>query len=494
MRVNAEKKRKEPISEIAVYRIMITVTFVVAGVFLIKDLLVKDIAGAKVICLILGGLLAMLVALRVFRVKQDIRSFLVSVALVVVVFVISLNSGEYYSDDYALYLAAFALSGHFLKPRITIVQIVLADILLYFQYRIHPEKADVLSQFIMCVVTFTLAGVMIFLVIHRGYAFICLGQNRAEEAENLLGSMRTMGKDLRVSVEASADKMNMLREANATMVKSTSELMNGSVTIVNEAQEVAVCCENVQQRLQVTENQIDALNTTVKSFESTLTSNQTYLEEVSKRMEEVKSVIFETEEVFELLNEQMRKINASTEQIHKISSNTGLLAVNASVEAKRAGKAGAGFSVVASNIRQLAVNSSECSDEVTDAVFAMQKQIDRTSSLLSDSMRSVEGSLSKLTALHESFDALTDQFGTLYGDISEQNENIEDVNAIFETLKTKVGVMSAGSEDNHASVQEIAGTMNVYRDNVETVVQGTQQIFELSENMLLISGGNEAVQ
>lgn len=219
VRVNVGKKRKEPISEIAVYRIMIAVTFVAAGVFLLKDLLVKDIAGAKVICLMLGGLLAMLIVLRVFHVKQDIRSFLVSVALVVVVFVISLNSGEYYSDDYALYLAAFALSGHFLKPRITIVQIVLADILLYFQYRIHPEKADVLSQFIMCVVTFTLAGVMIFLVIQRGYAFIGLGKNRAEEAEKLLDSMRTMGKDLRVSVETSADKMNMLREANATMAK-----------------------------------------------------------------------------------------------------------------------------------------------------------------------------------------------------------------------------------------------------------------------------------
>lgn len=485
---STEKKRKEPISEIAVYRIMIAVTFVVAGIFLIKDLLVKDIGGAKIICLMLGGLLAMLIALRVFHVKQDIRSFLVSIALVIVVFVISLNSGEYYSDDYALYLAAFALSGHFLKPHITVVQILLADILLYFQYQIHPEKADVLSQFIMCVVTFTLAGIMIFLVIHRGYTFIGLGKTRAEEAESLLDSMRTMGKDLRLSVETSTDKMNMLREANAVMAKSTNELMSGSVTVVNEAQEVAVCCEDVQQRLQVTENQIDALNTTVKSFETTLTSNQTYLEEVSRRMEEVKEVICKTEEVFELLDEQMRKITASTEQIHKISSNTGLLAVNASVEAKRAGKAGAGFSVVAGNIRELAVNSAECSDDVADAVFTMQKQIDRTSSLLSDSMSSVEGSLTKLSALHESFDALTDQFGTLYGDISEQNENIESVNAIFETLKTKVGVMSAGSEDNHASVQEIAGTMNVYRDNVETVVQGTQQIYELSENMLSISG------
>ena len=127
---DVKKKRKEPISEAAVYRIMIGVTFAVAAIFLIKDLLVKDLDGAKIICLMLGGLLVMLLALRFLHVKQDVRSFLVSIALVVVVFVISLNSGEYYSDDYALYLAAFALSGHFLNPRITVVQIVLADVLL----------------------------------------------------------------------------------------------------------------------------------------------------------------------------------------------------------------------------------------------------------------------------------------------------------------------------------------------------------------------------
>lgn len=48
--------------------------------------------------------------------------------------------------------------------------------------------------------------------------------------------------------------------------------------------------------------------------------------------------------------------------------------------------------------------------------------------------------------------------------------------------------MSNGSEDNRESVEEIAGTMNLYRDNVETVMQGTKQIYDLSENMISISG------
>lgn len=488
MKEQVQKKRKEPISENTIHQIMVGVSFTVAGVFFIKDILVKDFGGAKVICMIMAALLAIILAMKVLKVNQNVKSYVVSIAVLFIVFFISLNSGEYYSDDYALYLAAFALSGHLLNPRITMVQIVIADILLILQYKIHPEKADEPSQFIMCMVTFTLAGIMTYLVIRRGYAFIGLGKSRAEEAEGLLDSMRTMGADLKSNVEKSADKMNMLRDANVTLAKSTHDLMSGSVNIYNEAQEVAVCCDDVQQRLQLTESHISALNTTVQGFESALSSNRSHMEEMESHMETVKAVICETEEVFELLSEQMRKISSSAEQIHKISSNTGLLAVNASVEARRAGKAGAGFSVVAGSIRELAVNSSECSDDVAEAVFAMQKQIEKTSHLLADSMRSVEGSLEKLSELSGSFGELTEQFETLNGDISEQNENINNVNDIFNTLRTRVGAMSDGSEDNRLSVQEIAGTMNLYRDNVETVMQETQRIYELSEEMMSISG------
>ena len=94
------KQQKEPISEKTVYRIMVGMPFAVGGIFLIKDLLIKDLDGAKVIAIMFGVLLAMLVGLKLLHIKQDVCNFVVSIFVLFVVFIVSMNSGEYYSDDY----------------------------------------------------------------------------------------------------------------------------------------------------------------------------------------------------------------------------------------------------------------------------------------------------------------------------------------------------------------------------------------------------------
>ena len=134
--------------------------------------------------------------------------------MMLLVFVISLFSGNYYSDDFCLYLAVIGLSGLFLQPKITLVQMILGDILLVLQYVINPGKADPLGQFIMCIVCFSVACFVFFLTIKRGRAYIDLGRNRAEEAEDLIVSMKKVGGDLQDNYDKSSERIDNLQNAN----------------------------------------------------------------------------------------------------------------------------------------------------------------------------------------------------------------------------------------------------------------------------------------
>ena len=98
--------------------------------------------------------------------------------------------------DYPLAFALIGLTGLYLKPVYGWIQLVLSDIFLIIQFIAHPEKADPLSQFIMCMITFTLAAVMFCLVIGRGRSFIERSRMRTQEAEELLKSMNTVGLEL----------------------------------------------------------------------------------------------------------------------------------------------------------------------------------------------------------------------------------------------------------------------------------------------------------
>ena len=165
-----------------------------------------------------------------------------------------------------------------------------------------------------------------------------------------------------------------------------------------------------------------------------------------------------------------------------------MLALNASIEAARAGQDGVGFAVVASKVKELAVDSNTCSIHVVDVINAMHEQIRKTTSQLGESTEAISASLDALEELKGGFNHLTNQFDSLYGNIEEQNSNVNGVESIFKELKDKITNMSSHSEENQVSVEAIAEAMGVYKENMREVIDDTKHIHELSESMLEFSG------
>ena len=485
--MNERNKVRNPLSHNAIYRLMIILTYIVSAAFVVKNVLGGDMTGAGIVGGVLVGFSVILGGMIALKVKPEARHVVVASSLIVLVFIISLTTGTYYSEDFCLYLAVIGLTGLFLKPLYAWVQLVLSDIFLVIQFVVHPEKADPLSQFIMCIVTFTLATIMFCLVISRGRSFIQRSQLRTSEAEELLKSMNTIGLELEQNFRNSDGRMESLKSANAQMKDSADILQRSSESIASDAYEVSASCDNVQVHMQETEQNLQQLNSDVHNFEEVLAANQRNMAEMSNQMNTVKRAMDETASFFQTLTEQMTKISSATEEINQIASNTGLLAVNASIEAARAGAAGKGFSVVATNVRELAVNSTQCSNEVADLVSSMQVQIGNTSRQLADSSAAIANSLQTLDSFQKGFSELLEQFEALYGNIEAQNHSVEQVTTIFTGLKDRVATMSANSDQNQTSVESIARTMLVYRENIAAVIEDNRHVQELSENMLTIS-------
>lgn len=478
---------KKPIPKDKIFKVMLYVTYIVAAVFLLKNVIAKSLVGGAVIGVSLLVFTVILVVMKSNHVEIERQQFVVSMSLVFLVFIISINSGDYYSDDFPLYLAVIGLTGLYLRPRYTLIQGILADVLLVLQFVIHPEKADSTGQFFLCVGMFTLASAMFYMAIERGRAFILMSQARAEEAEELLESLSTVSEELQHNFENSSSRIENLKAANTRLEGNTSDLMQSSDSITQGAREVEDTCINVQDRIQVTEKQIEALNGEVKTFETALAANRRNMEEMDRHMESVKRTTNEANEVFHMLEQRMQEIHAVTEQLNSISASTTMLALNASIEAARAGQAGAGFAVVASKVQELAVDSNKCSAQVADVVKAMQEQIQETTLQLGESVEAIDASLGALEGLQGGFDHLTQQFGSLYTNIEEQNSNISQVETIFMELKDRIADMSSHSEENQTSVEAITEALGVYKESMNQVIDDTKHVNELSSSMLELS-------
>ncbi len=482
-----QKNVKKSIPKKAIFRVMLCITYIVSGIFLLKNVFGGNVAGIAVIGGVLLVFTMILVVMRAIKMSEEKQQMFVSVGLIFVIFSISLFSGDFYSDDFLLYLSAIAMSGMYLRPKYTVIQVIFADILLFLQYIIHPEKAESLGQFIMCSALFTLAAGLFYLSIKRGRSFIQISENRAEEAEHFLDSLKRMGEDLERSVESSSEGIEGLRDASQQLNSNADDLKQGSTSIAQGAKMVADTCEDVHQKIQQTEKQVDELTNGVHNFENSLSINRKNMDEMSHQMEQVQTAMRQANEVFCLLQKQMKEISEVTEQLNSISSSTTMLALNASIEAARAGQSGAGFAVVAGKVQQLAVDSNECSSHVASVVNQMQKQIQETTQQMAESGHAIKESLNALQGLENGFDKLTEQFASLYQNIEAQNHNINQVDNIFDKLKGQVAEMSHYSDDNQSAVESIAEAMVVYQESMNQMIADTDHVHELSASMMNFS-------
>ncbi len=482
-----KKRAKEPVTQEMIFKIMLSITFGVSAVFLLKNILAKTYKGATVIGICLGVFVVVIWVMKELEVGRYIQQLVLSLALVLLVFVISANSGNYYSDDFPLFLAVIGLAGMYLEPRYTKYQMVFATLALIVLYKINPQKADPLPQYVMCVALFDVAAFIIYMIIKRGRAFIEISILRAEQAEKFLNSIKIVSEELKENYENSSMRIEGMKEVNELLEENAFELKKGSGEISQGTKEVEITCAEAQKRMQFTENSIEALNTEVQNVEEALTKSKVSMEEMDSQMNLVKSTINGTNEVFTSLKKQIKEVSKATKQLTSISNNTKMLALNASIEAVRAGEAGEGFQVVATKVEKLATDSTNCSEQVVDVVNNMQKQINKTSEQLEESVGAINTSLNALENMEEVFDALIKQFESLYKNIGEQNNNVINADAIFGELKEKIGGMSNCSKENQEVVESILKSMEAYKTHMNLIVEDTKHIHELSASMIDVS-------
>lgn len=464
-KINSEKENRKPISREGIYKIMFWVTTAASTVFLVKNIIAHSVLGLTVIGICLAIFMGSTLWMKAKNVDHIKRETVLSVMLVLVVFIISINSGDYYSDDFPMYLAVLALTGLYLEPKLTVIQLILEEFAFIFMYIIHPEKGGDLTQYILCQAIFTLAGVLFWRSVKRGSDFIKVSERQAEQSKKLLNSIKEMGDIIQKDFDESSERID----------ESTNGLKNGSSSITRGTDDVAYDCNLVQDTIMVSEKHISELNEKVMKFEKALANNQKNIDVLKNQLESVTQKIGNSNVIFEQMKNQMDEVTLITNRLSDISVKTTVLSLNAAVEAGNvSGKEGVGFEVVASEMKELAENSDKFVDMVADAMNQLMENVDKTSQQFIESTKEIKQTEVAMNDMQNGFEKLTTQFEHLYENIEEQGKNVKQVNTVFKDLRAKVTEMRSFSMQNQSAVENIVDAMNEYKYNVGRVVNNTR--------------------
>lgn len=262
-----------------------------------------------------------------------------------------------------------------------------------------------------------------------------------------------------------------------SIVKINSSL-NKILININQASEIiALSSENMASRSQAIlngaleqSNSIDELSSAINeistSIKFTASSASESSELTSKAGESLSIGNEEMQQVLVSMNEIVevtQKISGIMVTINSIANQTNILALNAAIEAQRAGEAGKGFAVVAEEVRTLAAQSSQASNETNDLVQRISKAIEKGSNIANKTAKTIEEVMIDASKVVNIVQEITEDASLQAQCIEQLSNQVEEITAVVHTNSSIVEDTTSSSESLNNQAKELKSLVKKFQ-------------------------------
>ncbi|WP_198648293.1 methyl-accepting chemotaxis protein [Cyanothece sp. BG0011] len=260
-------------------------------------------------------------------------------------------------------------------------------------------------------------------------------------------------KDIATEVKQSTNKVTDSLETNENSIRQLAEQ---SIQDVEEIQKTLTSLQQMSQSIEaVTNNAAHAAQSSEEAYQE-VQKGSTAMDTTVTSILTLKNTVNDTAQKMKHLGESSQRISQVVAIIEEIALKTNLLAINASVEARRAGEQGQGFTVVAEQVGALAEQSSNATKEIGQIIAAIQRetqevatQMETGTTQVVDASRLVETTQAYLTKASQK----SQEINQLMQSISQATVSQSETSQIVTSLMQKV---SQSSQEKASSSNQIA--------------------------------------
>ncbi|MGE7696415.1 methyl-accepting chemotaxis protein [Lysinibacillus sp. NPDC094177] len=347
-------------------------------------------------------------------------------------------------------------------------------------------KTSVIKQIVIAVIGILILLVLLYIVIDRLLKPLKKVVNAANQVAN--------GELVNVDLEITKDEIGSLSESINTMVSSLQHIIlnirntsdnvssaanqltvNAAQTYnsaTNIAQDMGQITQNSEASMVMTEETAAAMEETATGIQQIADSANTAAESsisASQASERGNHIVQKVIAQMELINDSVEQIGTTINGLHintkkisdivslitAIADQTNLLALNAAIEAARAGEHGKGFAVVADEVRRLAEQSSQSATEIYNLISTVQADSNASIAVMEKGKEDVKAGME-----------FTNEVGEIFKEILASSEEVA----------SQIREISAASQQISASSEEVAASVN-------NIKQSTEQSSEFSSNV-----------
>ncbi len=314
-------------------------------------------------------------------------------------------------------------------------------------------------------------------------AMVARLQESAAQVSSASDSLASSAEEVGAATDEISQSMQAVTVASDHSSRGAMDVAQGSAS---QARSVAEGAEMVRQLAEAVQSVFHDADAADQAAKGALETSETGRESVKlsvEGMRRILSTVTESAEVVDTLGQSSTQIGAIVQTIDEIAAQTNLLALNAAIEAARAGEAGRGFAVVADEVRKLAERSSAAAHEIGELIKQVQVRTERAVVSMGVGMREVETGASlaeqaggALESIQGATVAVSKRIAAINAAALKMSESSDEVSKAIADIAAVVEESSAAAEEMSATAEEVTASV---ASVAQTTVQQTAAVGDL---------------
>ena len=292
----------------------------------------------------------------------------------------------------------------------------------------------------------------------------------------MAGDLAFISQQLVWEMQQSKAALNKLGELSKAVAKESESNASSTQETVAGIQETAAAAGVVSSSSR------EVLDQCMASLELAVRSQEEFIK-VTNTMTDVARIVEGAAQAVEDLNAASQYINEFTDKIQGIASQTNLLALNAAIEAARAGEHGRGFAVVAQEVRMLAGESAQVTQEVNVVVNDITRRTREVATTMLAGRDKLTGIESMARNSTQSMQAIVDNITGIGDTIKHLCQLSETQSLTTEQMATVVDGIGAATVEIASHTQSIQESVGLQQENLEQVFGHAQTITAMADKL-----------